>query len=86
MSDQMAGIAQQLAELMAEVRANRNDTKQLKESTEGRIDALQQEFRDETKAIRADLARVTSLQNSDIAAAKKKSPGWKTLFAFSTGD
>lgn len=86
MNEGMAEIARQLAELTAEIRANRADTKQLKESTEGRIDALQQEFRDETKAIRADLARVTSLQNSEIASHKKKLPGWKGLFAFSTTD
>lgn len=86
MKETLAEIARQLAELTAEIRASRADTKQLKESTEGRIDALQQEFREETKAIRADLARVTSLQNSEIATNKKKLPGWSGLSALSTGD
>ena len=34
MNEGMAEIARQLAELTAEIRANRADTKQLKESTE----------------------------------------------------
>lgn len=86
MTEGMAEIARQLAELTAEIRANRADTKQLKESTERRIDALQQEFRDEIKAIRADIALVTSLQNSDIDDNKKKLPGWRSSFALFTGD
>lgn len=82
MKETLAEIARQLAELTAEVRAGRADTASLA----GDIDELRREVRDENKAIRADLAMITSLQNSDIAANKKKLPGWSDLSALSTGD
>lgn len=82
MTEPLAEIARQLAELMAEVRANRTDTQSLKNE----IDHLRTETRNEIKALRGDLAMSTSLQNEDIANNKKKLHGWRTLFAPYTGD
>ncbi len=72
---ELADIARQLAELMAEVRANRSDT----QSLGSEIDQLRNETRNEIKALRGDLAVTTAAQNEDISANKKKSYGWNGL-------
>jgi len=81
MTEPLAEIARQLAELMAEVRANRVDTQSLK----GEIDDLRQEMRSENKALRGDLALTTSLQNNEIAENKKKLHGWRSWYVSYTG-
>jgi peptidoglycan hydrolase CwlO-like protein len=74
-NEPLADIARQLAELMAEVRANRSDTQSLRSE----IDQLRNETRNEIKALRGDLAVTTAAQNEDISANKKKSYGWSGL-------
>lgn len=88
-SNSLATIASQIETLTTEIRGLRADIV----LSQHEIDALKQEFRQELRAVRGDLALITSQQNSDIEAAvravdtnKKKLPGLATLSPASTGD
>lgn len=82
MTDRAANRAAEYAELIAEIRGMRQDIA----SVQREQAAMKQEFRDEIKALRSDLAVTSSAQNEAITNNKKKLSGLRTLFASSTGD
>lgn len=82
MNEEMAELAAELAELTQEIKGLRVDVCGL----ERKQADLQQEFRDEIKALRGDLALTTSRQNSAIQDNKKKLPGSLAVSPVSTGD
>lgn len=82
MSEQLAQVASQIETLTTEIRGLRSDVAAMQRES----DELRREFRAELKAVRGDLALITSRQNSAIAENKKKSPDWSGFLLGSTGD
>ena len=82
MTDRAANRAAEYAELIAEIRGMRQDIA----SVQREQAAMKQDFRDEIKALRSDLAVTSSAQNEAITNNKKKLSGLRTLCASSTGD
>lgn len=79
MTDRPASQAAEYAELISEIRGMRQDIA----SVQREQAALKQEFRDEIKALRSDLAVTTAAQNDTISETKKKWIAWPLSF---TGD
>lgn len=72
MTENAVNRAAEYAELISEIRGMRQDIA----SVQREQAAMKQEFRDEIKALRSDLAVTTAAQNDTISDTKKKWIAW----------